>query len=111
MEPASKAGRSLGLQSHKAQKHNQLSKEAISSAEDGNVEMICNSQEYIEPSAILNINRLDFADPQVLNMGSTVLENTALIAPGPGALFAQAHGPSSATNKVKKAFEFEIEAQ
>ena len=73
--------------------------------------MICNSQEYIEPSAILNINRLDFADPQVLNIGSTVLENTGLIAPGPGALFAQAHGPSSATNKVKKAFEFEIEAQ
>ena len=37
------------------QKHNQLSKEAISSTEDGNVEMICNSQEYIEPSAILRI--------------------------------------------------------
>lgn len=44
-------------------------------------------------------------------MGSTALENTGLIAPGPGTLFAQAHGPSSATNKVKKAFDFEIEAQ
>ena len=73
--------------------------------------MICNSQEYIEPSTVLNINRLDFAEPQVLNIGPAVLENTGLLAPGPGALFAQAHGPSSATNKVKKAFEFEIEAQ
>ena len=72
--------------------------------------MICNSQEYIEPSAILNLNRLDFADPQVLNIGPAALDNTGLIPSGPGALFAQAHGPSSATNKVKKTFEFEIEA-
>jgi hypothetical protein len=108
---AGRPGRSLGLQPQKMQKHNQLSKQGISSTEAGNVEMICNSQEYIEPSTVLNINRLDFAEPQVLNIGPAVLENTGLLAPGPGALFAQAHGPSSATNKVKKAFEFEIEAQ
>ena len=110
-EYLNKSGRGLAIQSYKGQKLSQTGKQAISSTEAGNVEMISNSQECIEPSAILNINQLDFADPALLGIGAAVLENTATFAAGPGPLFAPAHGSSSATNKVKKAFEFDFDSQ